>query len=438
MTSAPRSAPRLPLLVRWGRGLAAHFISLILSLTAWTIIFSLFVTSIPLVVIWVGLPLLAITLFASQAYARAKKTMAVWQGASDWEELEPVPHRRGPMGWMWAQLRSPEMWRQVAYCLVGSLIDWVLALIVFSVLFFGLAEVVSPLIPMLTGGSSSSGLFYSIGPLMCDPDSMSCGYAGGHLSQSALLFADFVFGVIALIIFVLIVRPLALAQIGLTRFFLAPSRRAVAARLSALEQAKTAGEQAETANLSRIERDLHDGPQQSLIRNSMDLAALQRRLDDGDTVGAGEILSEVRARNDSTLADIRALSRGFAPPVLADKGLRDAVYSLAATSPIPVSVTVELGGRRLPEPIERAVYFAVSESLANAVKHSGATLIEISLRQSESGVTAEIRDNGHGGAVVLPGHGLSGLQDRLASVGGLVTIASSPAGTTIRVDTSLR
>jgi len=252
------------------------------------------------------------------------------------------------------------------------------------------------------------------------------------------MVADLVTGVVVLILGVLVQRPLALAQIGLTRFFLAPSRRAVAARLRALERAKTAGEQAETANLSRIERDLHDGPQQSLLRTSMDLATLQRRLEAGDTSGAEDILAEVRTRNDETLAEIRALSRGFAPPVLADKGLGEAVYSLAATSSIPVSVSTELAGPRLPEPIERAVYFAISESLANAIKHSGAALIEITVRQSGAGATAEIRDNGHGGAVLIPGHGLSGLQDRLASIGGLLTLTSSPEGTSIRVDTSLR
>ena len=431
------SPPKLPFRVRWGRALAAHCISFILSLVAWAIIFSLFVTSIPLVVVWVGLPLLAVTLVASRVYARAKKNMAVWQGAEEWAELEPVPHPGGPLGWMWAQLRSPEMWRQLAYSLVGSLIDWVLALIAICVPLFGLAEISSPLITILSGGRASSGVFSAAIPY-CDPGTMSCEWEGAHWTSASLMAADLITGVIALLLGALIQRPLALAQIGLTRFFLAPSRRAVAARLLAVEQAKTAGEQAESTNLSRIERDLHDGPQQSLIRTSMDLASLQRRLEAGDAAGASEILAEVRARNDETLADIRALSRGFAPPVLADKGLREAVYSLAATSPIPVSVSAELSGPRLPEPIERAVYFAISESLANAVKHSGATCVEISLHQSESGLTAEIHDNGHGGAVPIPGHGLSGLQDRLSSVGGLLSVASSPSGTTIRVDTSLR
>jgi len=432
------SSPALRLHVRWSRALAAHCISFILSLVAWTITLTLFLTSIPLVVIWVGLPLLAITLFASQAYALAKKTMAIWQGAQDWEELEPVPHRGGPLGWMWAQLRSPEMWRQVAYALVGAIFDWTLALVAIAVLLFGLAEIASPFITVLSRGNASGGIFQALAPY-CDPDGMSCGgSAGTYWSRSFLMAADLVSGVVILIVGILIQRPLALAQIGLTRFFLAPSRRAVAARLRALEQAKTAGEQAETANLSRIERDLHDGPQQSLIRTSMDLAALQRRLEAGDTIGAAEILAEVRMRNDETLADIRALSRGFAPPVLIDKGLGEAVSSLAAACPIPVSVSTELNGQRLPEPVERAVYFAVSESLANAIKHSGATSAEIDVWQSGSGIAAEIRDNGHGGAMSIPGHGLSGLQDRLASVGGSLTLTSSPAGTTIRVDISLR
>ena len=431
------SSPTLARSTRWGRAIAVHTISFFSSWIVWAIILSLFVTSIPLIIIWVGLPLLAVTLYASQWYGDAKRALAIWQGSKDWEDLEPVPRRRGPLGWVWAQLRSPERWRGLAYVLVGLIFDWILATVAICVLLFAIAEMVSPLINMWSGGVASSGLFQALEPY-CD-SGMSCGFVGAHWTSSSLMTADFVSGVVALVIGILIQRPLAVAQIGLTRFFLAPSRQAVSLRLRAVEQAKTAGEQAESTNLSRIERDLHDGPQQSLIRTSMDLAALQRRLDAGDTSGAAEILSEVRVRNDETLADIRALSRGFAPPVLLDKGLKQAVYSLAATSSIPVSVTTELAGPRLPEPIERAVYFAVSESLANAIKHSGATLIEITVRQSESGITAEIRDNGHGGAVLIPGHGLSGLQDRLASVGGLLSVTSSPErGTTIRVDTSLR
>ena len=432
------SSPSLPLSARWGRAVAAHLISFFFSLAAWVVILTLFLTSVSTIIIWVGLPLLAVTLFASQWYGGAKKGLAVWQGARDWEELPPAPRKSGPLAWVWAQLRSPERWREVAYALVGAILDWTLALIAITVPLFGLAEIASPFITSLSGGNVSSGVFQAIPP-SCDPDTMSCGGVFTHWSRFSLMVADLVMGVVALIIGVLVQRPLALAQIGLTRAFLAPSRRAITARLDMLETAKLAGEQAETASLTRIERDLHDGPQQSLIRTSMDLAALGRRLDAGDTAGARELLAEVRTRNDETLADIRALSRGFAPPVLADKGLREAVASLAATCPVPVSVSTESGGPRPGEPIERAVYFAISESLANAVKHSGATLIEIRLHQTDSGVTAEIHDNGHGGAVVVPGHGLSGLQDRLASVGGLLSISSTPdCGTTIRVDTSLR
>jgi signal transduction histidine kinase len=146
-------------------------------------------------------------------------------------------------------------------------------------------------------------------------------------------------------------------------------------------------------------------------------------------------LAELRTRNDETLAEIRTLSRGFAPPILAEQGLRPAIASLAAAAPLPASLTTELAGPRPSDEVERAIYFAVSEGLANAAKYSGATAAAITVRQSAAGISAEVTDNGGGGASLLPGHGLAGLSDRLASVGGTLSV-TSPAGggTTVRAE----
>jgi len=386
---------------------------------AWSVILSLAATALGTVVIWVGLPLMAATLIISHWWARFRKGLALWQGASDWEDLPPAPRKPGALSWIWATLRSPERWRELAYGLVGTLFDWILALIAISIPAAGINQVITPLIPQMHG--------------------LADVILGAIAPRAIINAVNVAMGVICLIASVPLVWLCAKAQEGIAKSFLAPTRQAITTRLSHLEKAKALGEQAETVQLTRIERDLHDGPQQSLIRTGLDLASLERRLDAGDTDGARAILGEVRARNDDTLAEIRTLSRGFAPPVLAEKGLAEAIASLAAISPIPCSVSTDLAGPRPPEAAERAIYYAISEALVNAAKHSGATQVTIEVHQNAAGISAVVRDNGVGGAVVLPGHGLAGLGDRLTSVGGRLSVDPNPGGgTAVRVEVTLR
>jgi len=147
------------------------------------------------------------------------------------------------------------------------------------------------------------------------------------------------------------------------------SRRALEAQVSDLTARREAAAAAETAALRRLERDIHDGPQQRLVRLGMDLSAAERRLAD-DPEAAARLLAEARAQAAETLAELRALSRGIAPPILADRGLAAAVATLAARSPVPTTVDVELAERPAP-PVESAAYFVVSEALANVAKHAG-------------------------------------------------------------------
>ena len=124
--------------------------------------------------------------------------------------------------------------------------------------------------------------------------------------------------------------------------------------------------------LRRLERDIHDGPQQQLVRLNMDLARAQRQLE-RDPEAARPTLGEAAGLARETLEELRALSRGIAPPVLADRGLAAALAAVAARSPVPVDLTVDLPTERLAPVTENTAYFVVSEALANVAKHSGAT-----------------------------------------------------------------
>ncbi len=428
---AQPTARRQSLFVRWWKALGVHFVSMIISVTVFTLAVVFLSVGAGLVVIWIGLPIMVATLWFSHGYGRLKKALARWQGAADWEDLPPSPHRKGVFGWMWKALTSTERWREFGYATVGALLDFLLATVAVAIFGFGVGELCAPFVPYLNGMFESFVEGGLIPPeTLVDPTNLAIGSG---------TWWDFASGVVLIFIWIPLVWFAAKAEIGLTRLFLQPSRQAIAARLRQAEQARLSGQQAESASLVRIERDLHDGPQQRLIRTGLDLASLERRLEAGDTEGARSLLTEVRARNDETIAEIRTLSRGFAPPILAEQGLKEAVASLAATSPIPASLSTELAGPRPPEAIERAVYFTVSEALANAAKYSGASGVMITLRQNPYGLVAQVTDNGRGGAQVLPGHGLQGLADRLNAVGGAITI-SSPAGqgTTVRVEVAFK
>jgi signal transduction histidine kinase len=204
-----------------------------------------------------------------------------------------------------------------------------------------------------------------------------------------------------------------------------------------LEASRGAAISAEGHSLRRLERDIHDGPQQRLVRLQMDLAAADRKLDT-DPEAARQLIGEAVQQSKDALEELRALSRGFAPPMLLDRGLVAALESAAARSTVPVRVTSSLPqGVELPQEIERNAYFVASEALANAAKHSGASAVDVSvaLRRvvdtDETWLQVTIGDNGRGGAGLIAGHGLAGLEERLRGLGGILELSSPAGGPTV-------
>jgi len=208
------------------------------------------------------------------------------------------------------------------------------------------------------------------------------------------------------------------------------------ADLRAEAAARDAAVRAEDRALRRLERDLHDGPQQGLIRIQMDLDVLDRRIARGETAGAEELAAETRARTQAVLDELRALSAGVAPPLLADRGLSAALTALAATAPVPVTVRLDPGlDAALGPEVARTVYFTIAELLTNIAKHSGASQawLEAELTAGPHGSAAvTVTDDGRGGAQPNPGRGLDGLTQRLYGVRGTLHI-DSPAGGPTRI-----
>jgi signal transduction histidine kinase len=186
---------------------------------------------------------------------------------------------------------------------------------------------------------------------------------------------------------------------------------------------------AAAAELRRIERDLHDGAQARLVAMGLTLDAAGRLIDT-DPAGARALLYEARDASVKALTELRDLVRGIHPPVLADRGLAEAVRALALDAPLPVRVTGSLPGR-VPAPVESAAYFAVSELLANVAKHADARAAEADLRYERGALRISVRDDGQGGAESSRGSGLSGIGRRLAAFDGVLVIDSPAGGPTV-------
>ncbi|MEK6343601.1 MAG: histidine kinase, partial [Curtobacterium sp.] len=206
-------------------------------------------------------------------------------------------------------------------------------------------------------------------------------------------------------------------------------------RVAGLQASRAGAVTAEGQALRQIERDLHDGPQQRLVRLRMDLSAAERAIDK-DPAKARQLIGEASTHAQDALDELRALSRGFAPPILLDRGLVAALEALVARTPIPVALEVRLpDGLELATEIQRNVYFTVSELLTNTTKHAGASTgaVYLGLVVDASGVwylTVSVTDDGRGGARPEEGHGIEGLMGRMRALDGELTVSSPEGGPT--------
>ncbi|MFF4404978.1 sensor histidine kinase [Streptomyces sp. NPDC001262] len=235
---------------------------------------------------------------------------------------------------------------------------------------------------------------------------------------------------LALFTGVLLLGPAALrAQAAFARVLLRPTKAArLARRVHHLAASRTDATDAQAAELRRIERDLHDGAQGRMVAVGMTLRTVEHLLDT-DPAAARELVAEARRTSAAALAELRELVRGIHPPVLAERGLADALRAAALDAALPVTAHVDLPGRP-PAPVEAAVYFAVRELLTNAAKHAAAGRAELSVRHRDGSLHITVSDDGTGGADPDRGSGLRGVERRLATFDGTCRVDSPPGGPT--------
>lgn len=396
-----------------GRDAAFLLLSGPLSLLAFYLLVPLTALGVITTIIWVGLLLLIIDLsiaggfanFARLAVARVDGREPVPGGY-----LEPEPGASARRR-LFRRLRDPQRWMDLLWAVIYfpvSLITWIISVVWLALAVAGLlapiADIILDLVLDPTIGEQRQGLAHLLG------------------LQPELLW-DIGFNLTCGIVFSLtapaVLRGLAAMQTGLTRAML--SWRS---EVSRLQTSRAAVQRAEADTRRRLERDIHDGPQQRLVRLRMDLARAHRQAEK-DPAAASAIIQGAMEQTQQTLDELRQLSRGIAPPVLIDRGLAAAITEAATRSSVPVTVSTELPD--LPDHVSQAAYFVVSEALANLNKHSGATAAGVDARVVDGALLVRISDNGLGGASTAKGHGLAGLVERLNGVDGRLFI-TSPAG----------
>ena len=223
--------------------------------------------------------------------------------------------------------------------------------------------------------------------------------------------------------------PQAFPQIR--RLYGGPAQVELTRRVARLTESRAVAVDSAAADLRRLERDLHDGAQARLVALGMSLRAAERLIPTSPDAALALVV-EAREASARALTELRELVRGVHPPVLADRGLADAVRALALDCPLAVQTDVDLPGR-LAAPVETACYFAVAEVLTNAAKHSGAREARIAMSHDAGLLRIEVTDFGLGGADPAGGSGLAGVERRLATFDGILAVSSPAGGPTIVV-----
>ncbi|WP_031027116.1 sensor histidine kinase [Streptomyces sp. NRRL WC-3725] len=370
--------------------------------------------SVALIPLGVGLFTTPAILTGVRALADTRRRLAAeWCGIRIPAVYRPLPESAGPWTRTVALLQDPQVRRDVLWLPVDMTAGFVTALAPALLVFYpfeGFA-LAAGLWRTMTGGP-----YGSYGPYW---------YAFVPVGGQATALAAGALGAVLLVVAYRFTPRLLTAHFRLTRAVLEGSQGELAERVQVLTETRRDAVDTSAAELRRIERDLHDGAQARLVAMGMDLGTIEM-LVERDPAQAKRLIAQARRNSAEALEELRDLVRGIHPPVLAERGLGDAVRALALRLPPATEVTVELPGRA-DAPVESAAYFAVNEVLTNAVKHSGADRIWVDVHHTDGRLRVTVTDNGRGGAVVGAGSGLAGIERRLGTFDGVLAV-SSPAG----------
>ncbi|GAA1686621.1 sensor histidine kinase [Nonomuraea maheshkhaliensis] len=377
-----------------------------------------FAAGVGTAVVWIGVPLLAGTLLVARGFADAERGWLsdVLRRPPVRPRYKPAPPGAGRFRRLVNPLTSGQSWLDLLHGILNlpfAIIAFVLTVVFWAVPIAGLTYPLYGLITSRIPGNTEL------------PELLGMGDSYGI---NVLFYVSV--GLVFTLLMPFVVRGAALLRSGLGRALLTGVAE-LQERIDDLAQGRAAAVSAEANALRKLERDIHDGPQQRLVSLAMELSRAQRQLAK-DPEAARATLSAAIGATRETLDELRALSRGIAPPILSDRGLAPALAALAGRCTVPVDLDVQTV-ERYQAAVENAVYFVCAETLTNVAKHSRATICTVQLVRIDDVLMLTIGDDGVGGAHVAKGHGLAGLADRLRAVDGELTVQSPDGGPTMIV-----
>ncbi|HEX4813552.1 MAG TPA: sensor domain-containing protein [Nonomuraea sp.] len=369
-------------------------------------------------VVWIGVPLLAGTLMVARGVADAERGWLsdVLKRPPVRPRYKPAPPGAGYFRRVVNPLTSGQSWLDLLHGILNfpvAVVSFVLTVVFWAVPVAGLAWPLYGIVLSRVPGNTELPELLGLGD--------------GYWINSVFYVSG---GLIFTLLLPFVVRGSALLRAALGRALLTGVAE-LQERIDDLAQGRAAAVSAEANALRKLERDIHDGPQQRLVSLAMELSRAQRQLAKDPEAAHATIKSAITATRE-TLDELRALSRGIAPPILSDRGLAPALAALAGRCTVPVDLDVRTA-ERFPAAVENAVYFVCAETLTNVAKHSRATMCGVQLTRIGDALMLTIGDDGVGGAHVAKGHGLAGLADRLRAVDGELTVESPDGGPTLIV-----
>jgi signal transduction histidine kinase len=328
----------------------------------------------------------------------------------------PSPYRPDPQGGRWwrrvgARLSDPATWKDLAFLLLQLPLGIIAFTVTVTVLGLGLGLLFAPAYYWTMGNSDW--------------------IASVNLDTLPEAIAAVPVGALILLLGIPGLNALGRLYGWLAAQLLGSNADPeLTAQVHELEGARSRIIAAADGERRRIERDLHDGAQQRLVALALNLRMAEQRVESGDPT-ATELVRKAGEEAQLALKELRDLARGIHPAILTNRGLPAALEDLASRATVPVEV-VASPDARLPDGVEAAAYFVVSETLANIGKHAGATSATVAVREEAGHLTVVVTDDGRGGAALDGGSGIQGLVDRVGALSGSLRVESPPGeGTTV-------
>ena len=418
-----RAIRRAPFEDRTGRELVYVVLSAPLAACAFVALGGFVLLGMVLSITLVGFPLVVAAIVLG---AREYGAVPRWCLRKALGETVDAPRRRRPrspgfLAWLRASVTDLDGWRALVHVVVAFPVTVIGAYAVVLSAFVSLALITYPL------------WWHAFTPENTDAAG-STRHSGIQLGEVyfdtwPLAFAVTVAGIAVAYALPWIGRFFALVDRLLVRALLGPTR--LSARVDDLEATRAHAVEDSAATLRRIERDLHDGTQARLVALAMHLDMAKEELAGSDVDRARELLDQAHHNATEAITELRDVTRAIHPPAL-DRGLDEALATLAARSGVPARVETRLSVRPSPA-IETIAYFCAAELLTNVAKHAGASRATVEVTDDGTGLRLLVTDDGAGGARIVGGGGLAGLLERVRTVDGQLAVTSPVGGPTVAI-----